>query len=327
MPMRYWWVNHKQTFDHEVGKGYIWCPKRKKDGAQNHFYETMREVQQGDLVFSFAHAHLQAVGSAKLPCYSCPRPDEFGKVGEAWDLLGWRVDVAFQRFGRPLRIAAVAEKIAPFLPVKHSPVRPDGHGNQGAYLAGISEVLAGALLELADPRLLELMRNSELCEEKTFAPADPVVLIEWEDLLQAKIAANHSLSETTRRALIYARVGQGKFKENVSNFEKECRLTHVENLTHLIASHIKPWRESSDDERLSGDNGLLLTPSMDHLFDRGFISFGDEGEVLVSPVADVESLSRMGVRCDRPMIAGHFNDDQKHFLNYHRKSIFLKSAM
>jgi hypothetical protein len=62
--MRYWWVNHSQTFDHEVGKGYIWCPKRKKNGFQNHFYETLREVQ-GDLVFSYADSHLQAVGVAK----------------------------------------------------------------------------------------------------------------------------------------------------------------------------------------------------------------------------------------------------------------------
>ena len=62
--MRYWWVNHKQTFKHEVGKGYIWCPKRKKNGSRNHFYETLREVQRGDLIFSFANACLQAMGPA-----------------------------------------------------------------------------------------------------------------------------------------------------------------------------------------------------------------------------------------------------------------------
>jgi hypothetical protein len=113
----------------------------------------------------------------------------------------------------------------------------------------------------------------------------------------------------------------------VAQFEHECRITHVHNPTHLIASHIKPWRESSDDERLAGGNGLLLTPSIDHLFDRGFISFSDEGEVLVSPVADQESLPRMGLICDRPIFAGRFNTDQRHFLDYHRQEIFLKSAL
>lgn len=325
--MRYWWVNHSQTFDHEVGKGYVWCPKRKRNGAQNHFYETLREVQQGDLVFSYAHSHLQAVGTAKLPCYSCPRPDEFGKVGEAWDRLGWRVDVGFQRFARPLRIASVADRIAALLPTRHSPVRPDGHGNQGAYLAEVSEALARTLIKLADPLLLGLIGSAEVRDDGETTVADPVVLIEWEDNLQAKIAANLTMPETTRKALILARRGQGRFKENVALFERECRLTHVANPTHLIASHIKPWRESNDDERLSGGNGLLLTPSIDHLFDRGFITFADEGEVLVSPVADTESLSRMGVRCDRPIFAGRFNGDQKQFLDYHRRQIFLKSAM
>jgi putative restriction endonuclease len=325
--MRYWWVNHKQTFDHEVGKGYIWCPKRKKNGAQNHFYETLREVQQGDLIFSFAHAHLQAVGVAKLPCYSCPRPDEFGKIGEAWDRMGWRVDVGFRRFLHPLRISAVADKIVHLLPTRHSPIQSNGHGNQGAYLAEVSKSLARSLLELADPMLLGLMGTSVVREDSESTTADPVVLIEWEDLLQAKIAANHTMSETTRKALIHARIGQGKFKENVARYERECRLTHVENPNHLIASHIKPWRESDNDERLAGGNGLLLTPSIDHLFDRGFISFADEGEVLISPVADTESLSRMGVRCDSPIFAGRFNSDQKHFLNYHRNEIFLKSAI
>lgn len=325
--MRYWWVNHKQTFAHEVGRGYIWCPKQKKNGSRNHFYETLREVQRGDLVFSFAHAHLQAVGPARFPCYSCPRPDEFGKVGELWDLRGWRVDVAFQKFERPLKISEVAHKLAGLLPLQYSPIQANGHGNQGAYLAEISAAMARTLIELADHRLLGLMNSGVRVQDSANLIGDPVVLTDWEDDLQKRIAANDSLPETTRRALIYARRGQGIFKENVARHETMCRITHVGNPTHLIASHIKPWRESDDEERLSGGNGLLLTPSIDHLFDRGFISFGDDGEVLRSPVADEDSLGRMGIRCDEPLYAGRFNSDQRHFLDYHRKEIFLKSAL
>jgi putative restriction endonuclease len=175
--------------------------------------------------------------------------------------------------------------------------------------------------------LLGLMSSTLTKEESTPASAEPLVLIEWKDALQGSIAADYSMSETTRQALIQARRGQGKFKDNVAKFEHECRITHVWNSTHLIASHIKPWRESSNGERLAGGNGMLLTPSIDHLFDRGFISFGDDGEVLVSPVADTEALPRMGVICDRPLFAGRFNTDQRHFLDYHRKEIFLKSAI
>lgn len=325
--MRYWWVNHKQTFDHEVGKGYVWCPKRKKNGTRNHFYETLREVQKGDMVFSFANAHLQAVGVAKLPCYSCPRPDEFGKVGEAWDLLGWRVDVNFERFRIPLRIKNVAHKIAHLLPMRYSPIQSNGHGNQGAYLAEISYELAISLLEMADPMLLGMINKSLFVQEHDSPTADPVVLIEWEDMEQSRILENFQISETTRKALVHARIGQGKFKENVARYERECRLTNVGNPTHLIASHIKPWRESDNKERLDGGNGLLLTPSIDHLFDRGFISFGDDGDVLISPIADCESLAKMGVQSEAPIFTGRFNSDQKYFLNYHREQVFLKSAV
>ncbi len=325
--MRFWWVNHKQTFTHEVGQGYIWCPKRKRDDSRNHFYETLREVQRGDLIFSYANAHLQAVGVARWPCYSCPRPDEFGKVGELWDQRGWRVDVSFQRFSRPLRISAVAGKIAPLLPSQYSPIQANGHGNQGAYLSEISEKMALMLLDLAQPILTRLITSPSVEEVSKTEPSDPVSLIEWEESVQTTIASSEALNETTKKALILARRGQGRFKQNVAVYERACRVSHVDNPTHLIASHIKPWRESNNEERLLGVNGLLLTPSIDHLFDRGFISFGDEGEVLISPVADPISLHRMGVDCSRPIFAGRFNIDQKHFLDYHRKEIFLKAAL
>lgn len=310
-----------------MGKGYVWCPKRKKDNSRNHFYETMREVQQGDLVFSFANAHLQAVGVAKMPCYSCPRPNEFGKVGEAWDERGWRVDVGFQRFAKPLKLTSVASALAPLLPERYSPIQANGHGNQGAYLSEIGPELARRLLELAEPSLVSLTSPTSVMESGLTVMSDPVVLLEWEDTVQSSIAAQENIPETTRKALIQARRGQGLFKSNVVQFERECRITRVQNRTHLIASHIKPWRESNDEERLSGANGLLLTPSIDHLFDRGFISFTDDGEVLVSPVADMDALPRMGVKCHEQIFTGRFNSDQRHFLEYHRQEIFLKAAV
>jgi hypothetical protein len=76
---------------------------------------------------------------------------------------------------------------------------------------------------------------------------------------------------------------------------KMTRITGVENPVHLVASHCKPWRDSTNDERLNGGNGLLLTPSIDHLFDRGFIGFEDNGKLIISPVAHRPSLQRMGI--------------------------------
>jgi putative restriction endonuclease len=324
--MDYWWVNHKQTFRQEFGGKYVWCPKLKSNGRVNHFYETMREVQPGDLVYSYANAAVQGFGFATTHCYSCPKPDDFGKVGDAWDLKGWRVDVDFKKFDSPLRTADHTELIRPLLPSKYSPIKADGFGNQGAYFAQISEALALLIAELADPFLKQALSSlSSGASDALIEVALPAIQ-DWEDQQQHQIEETVAIPETTRQALVQARIGQGKFKQQVSLLERACRITKVDNPTHLIASHIKPWRESDNEERLSGANGLLLTPSIDHLFDRGFISFEDNGELITSPISDAISLNRMGVDTNHVINVGNFNIDQKYFLDYHRREILLKSA-
>ena len=96
---------------------------------------------------------------------------------------------------------------------------------------------------------------------------------------------------------------------------------------YLRASHSKPWRDSSNEERLNGENGLLLTPDVDLLFDRGFLSFEDNGKVLVSPVADLTAMSKMGLTGDLLGNVGAFSEGQKQFLQFHRESIFLEAKV
>ena len=152
--------------------------------------------------------------------------------------------------------------------------------------------------------------------------------IDWEENLQAEIASNASLDETQKEQLILARRGQGEFRKNVQSIERFCRITKVDRPEHLRASHCKPWRDcQSSDERLSGENGLLLTPSIDHLFDRGFISFEDNGDLLVSPVAHQTSLSRMGVITTKRVNVGPFAAGQREFLDFYRNYIFLEAAV
>jgi hypothetical protein len=91
-----------------------------------------------------------------------------------------------------------------------------------------------------------------------------------------------------------------------------------------LASHCKPWRDSSNEERLNGENGLLLTPSIDHLFDRGFIGFEDSGDLIISPVAHKPSLQRMGVETNRSVNVGKFTEGQRQYLGYHRNSVLLQ---
>lgn len=324
--MRFWWVNHSQTFRHEFGGRYIWSPKRKRDGSRNRFYDFLREVTPGDLVLSYADSHIQGCGFATSYAYTCPRPEEFGHIGEVWDMIGWRVDVNFQRLPQRVRPKHHLALLTPLLTKESfTPLRLTGDGMMHIYLTTISQPLAETLLGLAGADV-QAFTGAVLHD----APA-PLVerelmgQQEWEDIEQRRIL-EAEIPNTTRQSLIKARIGQGLFKERVAQLERACRITFVNNPTHLIGSHIKPWRESTNEERLHGANGLLLTPTADHLFDRGFISFEDNGEVLVSPVVDVVSLKKMGLDPERPPRPIPFNVDQKHFLAHHRKEVFLSAA-
>ena len=135
-----------------------------------------------------------------------------------------------------------------------------------------------------------------------------------------------SIPETDRSAIIRARKGQGLFKERVGKIEAKCRITGVENPVHLVASHCKPWRDSANEERLNGENGLLLTPSIDHLFDRGFIGFESNGALIISPVAHRPSLQRMGIDTTKAINVGAFTSGQRQFLDFHRNAVLLRST-
>jgi putative restriction endonuclease len=204
----------------------------------------------------------------------------------------------------------------------HAPLRLSGDGLQHIYLTSISQTLAEVLIGLAGSDAQVFL--GAFLRDRDEAPVERQLTgqQEWEDLEQRRIIES-DFDATTRTALIKARIGQGLFKERVSLLERACRLTQVTNPTHLVGSHIKPWRESTNEERLCGANGLLLTPTADHLFDRGFISFDDNGEVLIAKVADPASLKRMGLDPNSPPPARSFHTDQKYFLDFHRREIFL----
>jgi hypothetical protein len=324
--MRYWWVNHKQTFRHEFEGRYIWSPKHKRDGSRNRFYDFLRAVTPGDVVFSYASGEIRGAGFATSYCYTCPRPAEFGHIGEAWDIVGWRVDVGFQPFSDRPRPKQHLPLLRPLLErERFSPLRPTGDGLQHIYLTSISQTLAQVILGLAGSEA-RAFDASVLHDAPTpLVERELAGQQEWEDIEQRRIV-DAEIPSTTRQSLIQSRIGQGLFKERVTRIEHACRITFVDNPAHLIGSHIKPWRESNNEERLHGANGLLLTPTADHLFDRGFISFEDTGEVLISPVADVVSLKRMGLDPERPPRPAPFNTDQKYFLDHHRREVFLAAT-
>ncbi|GLX86100.1 hypothetical protein tloyanaT_23530 [Thalassotalea loyana] len=97
-----------------------------------------------------------------------------------------------------------------------------------------------------------------------------------------------------------------------------CRLTQIKETGFLIASHIKPWRAATNKERLDGNNGLLLSPHVDRLFDRCFISFKGNGELIVSDKLPDSVKKEWLISVGN---YGRFNAKQQQYLQYHRLNI------
>jgi len=146
--MRYWWVNQNQTYRHEIKGGYLWSPKRNANGARNPFYESMREVAPGDLIFSFIDTRICAVGVAQSYCWENPKPLEFGNSGQNWEDIGWRVKVNFTEVANRVRPKDHIDILRPLLPDKYSPLQPNGNGLQSVYLTEVSTPLAEVLIGL-----------------------------------------------------------------------------------------------------------------------------------------------------------------------------------
>jgi putative restriction endonuclease len=325
--VRYWWVNQNKTFRQEISGGYLWSPKRNANGARNPFYEFMREVAPGDVVLSFADTRIIAVGIATSYCYESPKPKEFGEIGLYWEAIGWRVQVNFTSLLNRVRPKDHIDLLRLMLPERYSPLQDSGNGIQSIYLTALPAPLAETLIGLIGAEAAMIVGRVGEISLQAATQANNADVELWEHHIEATIESDAHIPDTDREALIIARRGQGLFKHRVMKIESSCRITGVNNAIHLRASHCKPWRDcSNNEERLDGENGLLLTPTIDHLFDRGFISFENSGELIVSPVAHQPSLNRMGVPTDRIVNVGGFTEGQKHFLSYHRDSVLLRVA-
>ena len=297
---RYWWVNQNQTYTEEHQGGFMWSPKANRNGARNQFYDNMTEVDPGDVVFCFRKTYISDVGVVQSVASTAPKPD-FGGAGDYWSNEGWYVPVEYEPLAKPFRPKEHMDVLAPLLPEKYSPLQRSGDGLQSVYLAEVEHDLAMALLDLADAAAPEIWP----------ADADRFEDREAEGLL------GPPTTETEQLRL--ARRGQGLFKANVRFFEDGCRLTGTSDIRFLRASHIKPWSQSDSRERLDGANGLLLAPHVDHLFDRGWISFAADGRLIASSELPRDLLDQWSIVEGDPRL---LHPRQEVYMNYHRSEIF-----
>ncbi|MCL1039845.1 HNH endonuclease [Shewanella submarina] len=291
----YWWVNHKQTFKQETEGGYIWSPKRNKNGARNQTYENLTKARIGDIIFSYAHTYISAIGVVVAEHYPSSKPD-FGQAGSNWEEHGWRVDVDWIRLPTSFKPKLHIDSFRELLPTTHSPLKPNGDGNQCCYLAHISDALGKLLWELAklDANLPAMIDKHDPAGKRDYL----------------------GLDHTTTLALLKVRIGQASYRKALIEREQRCRVTGITNPEYLIASHIKPWRISPDEERLDPENGFLFAPHVDKLFDRGDISFDDNGALLAKNNVALNALMSWNIPITTNI--GPLTENQRKYLAFHR---------
>jgi putative restriction endonuclease len=231
------------------------------------------------------------------------------------------VTVKFTELENKVRPKDHMSVLRPLLPERYSPLQPNGNGLQSVYLTEIPAALADTQNGLIGQEVAAL---AVAARDVKPVPSDDLDI--WERRLEEQLVNDPAIQETERLAIIRARNGQGSSKTGLAKSNHDVALQVSKILPHLVASHCKPWRDSSNEERLNGENGLLLTPSVDHLFDRGFISFDNDGKLIISPVAHRPSLQRMGIDTKQAVNVGSFTSGQKQFLDFHRNAVLLQSV-
>lgn len=140
---------------------------------------------------------------------------------------------------------------------------------------------------------------------------------------EQEVKEDTRLTESKKDQIFKSRLGQGKYRENLLNEISHCIITKVNDERILVASHIKPWSISTDNERLDHKNGLTFTPTYDKLFDQGFISFDSIGKILISPYISPYNIKRLGLTPGSQYIIPNISH-RLVYLEFHRDTIFKK---
>ena len=144
-----------------------------------------------------------------------------------------------------------------------------------------------------------------------------------DNLFYSAVSSDETLTKTERETIILARIGQGQFRDKILKKYQKCIITGITDSRLLIASHIKPWRSANNSERISSENGILLSPLYDKLFDKGLITFKGNGKVVISNSLSIYDIHLINI--DRETVyLRDMSYELKKNMQYHSDKIFIK---
>ena len=303
--MNYFIVFQNKTYNEEMSGGYLWAPQRTKGGKKIYHWTNMTKVKDGDIIFSMYKGNFVSVNIAKGTAVEEVRPHALDKES-SWDKNGWLLEVKYNCLKNPIIKKSNIDEILKLCPNKYSPFTKSGRGNQG-YLFQIGKKLGEYLLDLVKSKNdLEILKEME-CK----------YIKEIDDII------NKFKDNTEKKIIIKARVGQGLFKEKLLIKSCKCAICGLDIKRLLRASHCKPWVKSNDKERLDVNNGLLLCPNHDVLFDNGFITFQDNGDIIICKKIDKSQYKLLNINEN---INIKLSSEQIPYIKYHRENEFLEKV-
>ena len=309
--MNYYWVYQNKTFEYEREGEYLWAPKKTKNGKQTqHHWTRMKEVKKGDIIFHSLNRQIVCISIAKDKCIESNRPDKFD---DTWEREGWLLKTDYYELKPYFDYSRYADNIYDLQPEKYGPLDKNGRGNMG-YLFQANEEVADYLISLikkeqTDEDIINLLNGLETNSKKS---------------ISKKIENNipNNIETTERDQIVKSRIGQGSFRKKLEANGSSCKICGLNKNKLLIASHIKPWSESADEERLDENNGFLFCPNHDALFDKGYISFDNKGRIIISSELNESIYNSLNIDNDLQI---DINKENIKYLEWHRENIFLSS--
>lgn len=309
--MNYFLVFQNKSYKEEYKGGYMWAPQQNHTGQTFHHWTDMQNIKKGDIIFSSFGGQMLSVLIAKEDCVEHERPVDLDGL-ELWQKEGFLVDAKYVNLNVPITYKDYMDTILVLQGQKYAPFNKAGRGNTG-YVFRVTTELANFLFGLIektngytkDKFLTNNKLDKQMVQKIRSGLDQPIIL-----------------DKTEKELIIKARIGQTIFKKSLLDLEPKCKLCGVIDTRFLIASHIKPWSQSNNQEKLDGNNGLLLCPNHDALFDKGYISFDENGNIKISPQLDEGTKVFMNINDSITIKSNHL---QREYLKWHRKHKFKDS--
>jgi putative restriction endonuclease len=297
--MSFFWVNIGSSFNEVREQNFLWAPQYgvKENGHtfKNGGWEALKEVNEGDIIFCNKDRNIIYIAKAVKKAFPSDRPPS--RSFDKWEIEGTKIEVDLITLKNPINVNSFY-KI--FMATHNRECKPLVFNSNGActenYMCKI-------------PTLAAKMIASHLIDD---------VYIDF----NSHIPVAKEMIGCSKDVTIQARVGHGPYRDKLFKmWGGKCAVTGIAVESILTASHIVAWSVSNDREKVDPFNGLPLIPNLDKLFDRGIISFTDNGELMCQKGFE-SLLSDLNISKDSK-IHGVFEENKK-YLERHRKIFCFK---